>query len=77
VFLRASERIVRCDADDAGRSIGMEIANLEIRHEPSSRFFENQIGNDPNVALRGFMCGQIRANMMEVTRPAAPRIQFI
>jgi hypothetical protein len=70
MFFGAGKRVVRRDADDAGRSIGMEIANLEIGHESSSSssVFLNLIENDSNVALPRFMCGHIRADMMEVAR---------
>ena len=68
VFFRARERVVRGDADNTKRSIGMEIANLEIGHESSSSVFWNLIENDSNVALPRFMCGHIRADMMEVAR---------
>ena len=68
VFFRARERVVRGDADNTKRSIGVEIANLEIGHESSSSVFWNLIENDSNLALPRFMCGHIRADMMEVAR---------
>ena len=32
MFFRAGERVVRSDAEQSGRSVGMKIANLEIGH---------------------------------------------
>jgi len=72
MFFGSSERVVRGDADDAERSVGLEIANLEIRHESSSRLFGHQSGNVLNVATGGFICGQNAANMMEVLRCLSP-----
>ena len=68
MFFGTRKRVVRGDANDAECSVGMEIANLEIGHESSSRLFGNLFENDLNVAPRRFMCGHIGANMMEVAR---------